>query len=84
MTVYMGDLLHAIEPVSDDELAIVDDSVSAAVNETDADNSERASRQRRAAAAAAGKRHYVIDYFVIADYAIYNRCERRSIYTTKY
>ena len=78
MTVYMGDLLHAIEPVSDDEMAIIDDSVSAAVNETDADNSERASRQRRAAgtsAAAGGKRHYVIDYFVIADYAIYNRCD---------
>ena len=25
-TIHMGDLLHAIEPVSDDEMAIVDDS----------------------------------------------------------
>ena len=34
-------------------------------------------RQRRDTnAAAGGKRHYIIDYFVIVDFAIYNRCEK--------
>ena len=61
--------------------------VSPVVNEIDHDNSDRASRQRREATTtnteAGGKRHYVIDYFVIVDYAIYNRCDVVA-YATSY
>jgi len=46
--------------------------------DTDVDNDNEVMLQRREetnpAAAATGKRHYVIDYFVIVDFAIYDRC----------
>lgn len=87
-TVYLGNLLHAIEPVRDDELGINDDTVlgrSPSAEEVVANSNSRASRQRRATgtnAAANGKRHYVIDYFVIVDFAIYDRWYRSSTATS--
>jgi len=32
-------------------------------------------RRRENKIAARGKQHYVIDYFVVVDFAIYNRCD---------
>ena len=56
-----------------------EESVSSAVNEIVADNNKKVFHKQRASRTAGGKRHYVIDYFVIVDFAIYDRCDTTRV-----